>query len=121
MDSHCILLTQALGQLADHAERWSCGEPADMRAVRSKIVAALAGPLLWNQSSGMFRPSSGNNAALTDVWGSALALDVGLVTAERAARIVAWFGAHWSEVVQDGQVRHARASCMSSRRKRAHL
>ena len=45
-----------------------------------------------------FRPSSGNNANLTDVWGSALAVDAGAVTGERAARIVAWFGAHWSEV-----------------------
>jgi hypothetical protein len=51
-------------------------------------------------------PSSGNNAHLTDVWGSALAVDSGAVTGERAARIVEWFGAHWAEVVQDGQVRH---------------
>ena len=93
-----------LGQLADMAERFSCGDAAPVRAVRARIVSALAGPLLWNESSGMFRPSSGNSANLTDVWGSALAVDEGIVTGERAARIVAWFGAHWSEVVQDGQV-----------------
>ena len=33
-------------------------------------------------------------------------MDAGLVTDDRAARIVSWFGAHWSEVVQDGQIRH---------------
>ena len=38
--------------------------------------------------------------------GSALAVDTGAVTGDRAARIVAWFGEHWSEVVQDGQVKH---------------
>ena len=36
-----------------------------------------------------------NDAHLTDVWGSALAVDTGAVTGERAARIVEWFGAHW--------------------------
>ena len=81
------------------------------------IGAALAGPVLWNETAGMFRPSSGNscfasgaqcvpNSRLTDVWGSALAVDVGAAVGERAARIVAWFGAHWPEVVQDGQVKH---------------
>ena len=77
-----------------------------MRAVRARMIAALAGPILWDDTVGMFRPSSGNNANLTDVWGSALAVEIGAVTGERAARIVSWFGAHWREVVQDGQIRH---------------
>jgi hypothetical protein len=101
-----VLHAQVLGQLADMSAHFSCGDAAPVRAVRARIVAALAGPLLWNESSGMFRPSSGNDARLTDVWGSALAVDAGVVTGERAARIVEWFGAHWAEVVQDGQVKH---------------
>lgn len=110
-----VLHAQILGQLADMAGRYSCGNPAPMRAVRHRIIAALQGPLLWNESAGMFRPSSGecsaspcggNNANLTDVWGSALAVDTGVVTGARAARIVAWFGEHWSDIVQDGQIRH---------------
>eukprot|EP01052_Picozoa_sp_SAG31_P026206 SAG31_NODE_2358_length_5873_cov_12.058019_1_plen_463_part_00 len=111
-----VLHAQALGQLVEMAEKWSCGDPGPMRAVRQRIVNALQhGPLLWNDSVGMFRPSSaecgappcdGYNANLTDVWGSALAVDTGAVTGDRAARIVAWFGAHWGEVVQDGQIRH---------------
>ncbi len=101
-----VLHAQVLGQLADMSKHFSCGDAAPARAVRARIVSALAGPLLWNESSGMFRPSSGNNAHLTDVWGSALAVDTGSVTGERAARIVEWFGAHWTEVVQDGQVKH---------------
>ena len=40
------------------------------------------------------------------MWGSALAVHLGIVPPDRAARIVAWFGAHWSEVVQDGQIKH---------------
>ena len=101
-----VLHAQVLAQLADMSKHFSCGDAAPARAVRARIVAALAGPLLWNETSGMFRPSSVNNAHLTDVWGSALAVDTGAVTGERATRIVEWFGAHWAEVVQDGQVKH---------------
>jgi hypothetical protein len=101
-----VLHVQVLGQLADMSDKFSCGKPAPMRAVRQRIISALHGPLLWNESIGMFRPSSLNCASLTDVWASALAVDVGAVTGARAARIVEWFGAHWSEVVQDGQIRH---------------
>jgi hypothetical protein len=103
-----VLHYRALVALATSAEEAGCAaDVAPMRAVQHAIAAALnQGPLLWNDTVGMFMPSSGNNAHLTDVWGSALAVDSGAVTGERAARIVAWFGAHWAEVVQDGQVRH---------------
>ena len=77
-----------------------------MRDRAADLKAALAGPLLWNQSAGMFRPSSGNCAHLLDVWGSALAVHIGATTAQQAAAIVNWFGANWQLVFQDGQVRH---------------
>ena len=97
---------QALTQLAELGEKWKCGDTGKMRTYAAAITAALAGPLLWDDGVGMYVPSSGNNAKNTDVWGSALAVHLGLVPAARAAKIVAWFGAHWSEVVQDGQVKH---------------
>ena len=74
--------------------------------IPTQIRSALAGPLLWNAGAGMYRPSSGNNAALLDVWGSALAVTAGAAPTERAAGVVRWLGAHWEEVVQAGQVRH---------------
>ena len=77
-----------------------------MASVASQTRSALAGPLLWDASSGMYRPSSGNNAGLVDVWGSALAVAVDAVPADRGAAVVQWLGAHWGEVVQAGQVRH---------------
>ena len=72
----------------------------------AEIKAALAGPLLWNQSAGMFRPSSGNCAHLVDIWGSALAVHIGATTPHQTAAIVNWFGKNWRDVFQDGQVRH---------------
>ena len=102
-----LLHYQALDALATAAERAKCGDPAPLRTVQAAIAAALASPLLlFDDAAGMLRASSGNNANLTDVWGSALAVETGAVTGERAARIVAWFGEHWNEVVQDGQIRH---------------
>jgi hypothetical protein len=87
-----MLHAQALGELATVAATSGCGDAApSMRAVQHRIVAALQGPLLWNDAVGMFRPSSGNNAVLTCVWGSALAVEIGAVTSTQAARIVEWF------------------------------
>ena len=77
-----------------------------MRDRAADLKAALAGPLLWNQSAGMFRPSSGNCAHLIDVWGSALAVHIGATTSQQTTAIVKWFGANWQDVFQDGQVRH---------------
>jgi hypothetical protein len=101
-----LLHVQALQRLSIVAARHGCGDATAMQTAAKRITAALAGPLLWDESNGMLRPSSGNCANLTDVWASALAVEVGAVPAERAGRIVAWFGAHWAEVVQDGQIRH---------------
>ena len=103
-----LLHYRALDALAAAAERAKCGDAAPMRAAQRAISAALSdgSQQLWDEEVGMFRPCSGISANRTDVWGSALAVDTGAVTGERAARIVAWFGEHWSEVVQDGQIRH---------------
>ena len=62
-----------------------------MQERAAELKAALAGPLLWNQTAGMFRPSSGNCAHLIDVWGSALAVHIGATTAQQTAAIVEWF------------------------------
>jgi hypothetical protein len=80
-----------------------------MRVIAAEIKAALASPVLWNATVGMYMPSDGNNAHNTDVWGSALAVELGVAPSDRETSIVAWFGAHWSEVVQDGQIKHLAA------------
>ena len=110
-----LLHVQALDSLSAMASVHGCGADAlAMQAARATIVAALGGPMLWNDATGMFRPSSGNCVNLTDVWASALAVEVGAVTGGRAGRVVAWFGAHWPEVVQDGQIRHLPATKAAS-------
>ena len=70
---------QVLRQLVSLSDRWGCGAPRAMEAVAATIEQALAGALLWNETAGMYAPSSGNCAQLTDVWGSALALETGAV------------------------------------------
>merc|ERR1712007_112103 len=54
----------------------------------------------------MFRPSSDNCATLIDVWGSALAVSVGVASQMQRNAITAWFADNWREVFQAGQVRH---------------
>ena len=104
---------EALQKLGAAAAAAACPGDGDilsaMRERAAQLKAALAGPLLWNQSAGMFRPSSGNCAGLIDVWGSALAVRVGATTADQTAAIVRWFKHHWRGIFQDGQVRHLAA------------
>ena len=71
----CMASRQVLWQLVSLSDRWDCGAPRAMEAVAATIEQALAGALLWNETAGMYAPSSGNCAQLTDVWGSALALE----------------------------------------------
>ena len=75
----CMASRQVLRQLVSLSDRWDCGAPRAMEAVAATIEQALAGALLWNETAGMYAPSSGNCAQLTDVWGSALALETGAV------------------------------------------
>jgi hypothetical protein len=82
-----VLHFEALEKLIVAAASCPGAAPAIRSAMReqtARLKAALAGPLLWNQSAGMFRPSSGNCAGLLDVWGSALAVRVGATTAALA-------------------------------------
>ena len=97
---------QSLKSALSSAKRWGCGDRSAMRKIENMIVAALDGPILWNETCGMFRPSSEINTNLTDVWGSALAVELGVVTKERTGRIVEWFEENWESVVQKGQIRH---------------
>ena len=106
------------GKSAQHA---AVGE--ELCAWARNISAELA-PALWEESVGMFRPATGIEGNLTDVWGSAYAASLDgthtmlgasdtwpqdvppPVTPAQRGRIVTFLASHHRELFAAGQVRH---------------
>jgi hypothetical protein len=61
--------------------------------------------LLWDENSGMFWAAD-VDCKQTDIWGSAYAVEVGIVTEEQSKRIATYLVEHYNETVYRGQVRH---------------
>ena len=90
----------------------------------ARNISAELGPALWEESVGMFRPATGLEGNLTDVWGSAYAASLDgtrtilggsdtwpqdvlpPATPAQRKRIVAFLASHHDELFAAGQVRH---------------
>jgi hypothetical protein len=91
---------------------------------RARNISAELGPALWEEGVGMFRPATGMEGNLTDVWGSAYAASLDgtrtilggsdtwpedvppPVTPEQRKRIVSFLASHHDGLFAAGQVRH---------------
>lgn len=60
---------------------------------------------LWDRRSGMFLAASLQNRQI-DVWGSALAVRLGVTTKRQSRRVADWLHDNYDGVVRRGQVRH---------------
>ncbi|MDP6040612.1 MAG: hypothetical protein QGG64_18840, partial [Candidatus Latescibacteria bacterium] len=71
---------------------------------RAQLIREHIG-ILSDEKTGMFFAAD-HDCKQIDIWGSAFASYVGLVSDERTKRIAQYFIEHWDSVVQRGQVRH---------------
>ena len=70
----CALLCQATRDYAQHHVQVAAHiKDADALCTRAVSISAQLAPALWDEQVGMFRPSTGLESNLTDVWGSAYA------------------------------------------------
>ena len=69
----CATLCHAVRQHAGHAGVAAHAPVAEQLCDRARNISAELSPALWVESVGMFRPSTGLESNLTDVWGSAYA------------------------------------------------
>jgi hypothetical protein len=75
--------------------------------MRTALASALSpGGLLFNASSGLFSACSQGPNALPDVWGSALAVHLGLLDAKQVQVVGAALVDPGAGVFSAGQVRH---------------
>jgi len=98
-----LLYYDACLRMADACERSGCGDAAEYRSRAAKIRKNIS--ILWNDEAGMFWAADKDCKQL-DVWGSALAVQVGCATEDQADRIAAYLIRNYSGIVQRGQVRH---------------
>jgi hypothetical protein len=74
--------------------------------VRAQIIAGLSADTIWDRSAGMYRASSGNNAAAIDVFGSAMVATLALADLPaRAATITAYLSTNFGSFTQNGLIR----------------
>jgi len=98
-----LLYYDACQRMAHLAERASCGRPETYRK-RADLIRRNIG-ILWDEGEGIFLAAD-RDCKQPDIWGSALAVDLGLAGPERSARIVRYLYKHASAIFKRGQVRH---------------
>lgn len=98
-----VLYYDACRQMERLCRQAGCGEPDEYRRRADLIRKNL--PLLWHDQAGMFWAAD-RDCKQIDIWGSALAVQVGCATEKHADRIADYLVKHYGEIVEHGQVRH---------------
>lgn len=101
-----LLYVDAAAGMGEWSERLGCGNATVYAANSTAMSAAVSSSSLFNASRGLFNACSEGANALPDIWGSALAVHLGVATAAQSVQIVQALAAGGTDVFQDGQVRH---------------
>jgi len=100
-----LLCFDASCKLADLLD--AAGRPDDAHKWRAEAdrVAGSIRAVLWDGQTGLFRAAT-VQCKEPDIWGSAFAVYLGVVTKDQALAIAKYFKEHYSEIVYRGQIRH---------------
>jgi len=98
-----LLYFDACRQMHRLCRQAQCGAPEEFARRADRIRTNL--DLLWNNNAGMFWAAD-HDCKQIDIWGSALAVQVGCTSGEQADRIADYLIRHYGELTQRGQVRH---------------
>ncbi|NOY42732.1 MAG: hypothetical protein GXP26_12970 [Planctomycetes bacterium] len=104
---HLLFCSVLYFDACQQMERWcrksNCGEPEEYQQRAALIRKNLS--LLWNNKEGMFWAAD-QDCKQIDIWGSALAAEVGCTTEKQADRIADYLIKHYDGIVEHGQIRH---------------
>ena len=98
-----LLYFDACRHMQRTCQQANCGDRSEYRRRADMIHKNVT--MLWNDQVGMFLAAD-RDCRQIDIWGSALAVHLGLATDRRANRIADYLVAHYDQIVQRGQVRH---------------
>lgn len=104
-----LLMVQADRQLADLLSAGGRRDEAEKWRQESSRISASVRSVFWDKEVGLFRATTGACNA-PDIWGSAFAVYLGCAHRAQANAVARYFKAHYSEIVQQGQVRHTPGS-----------
>jgi hypothetical protein len=88
-------LLDASGRTAD-ASTWRTAAEAKAVAIRNTF---------WDSTTGLFNAAT-VQCKQPDIWGSAFAVQLGVATSDQSLSVARYLKAHYSDIVQDGQIRH---------------
>ncbi|NOX54278.1 MAG: hypothetical protein GXP27_07510 [Planctomycetes bacterium] len=98
-----VLYYDACRRMADACRQARCGDPDQYDRRAERIRKSLS--VLWNDQAGMFWAAD-RDCKQIDIWGSALAVQVGCASREQADRIAKYLVRHYDQIIERGQVRH---------------
>jgi len=104
-----LLYVQACRQLADLMKTSGLDSEAATWQVESLRVALSIRTVFWDAKVGLFRAAT-VQCREHDIWGSAFAVYLDVAGATQARSIADYFSAHYSELVQYGQIRQLPAN-----------
>ncbi|MEN6493292.1 MAG: hypothetical protein ABFD16_03295 [Thermoguttaceae bacterium] len=100
-----LLYVQAARQLADLLD--VVGRTDHARSWRTEADRATAsiGRVFWDEKLGLYSAAT-VQCREPDLWGSALAVYLGVASPSQSLAVAKYFQAHYNEIVQRGQLRH---------------
>jgi hypothetical protein len=97
-----VRASRELADLLDATGRTT--EAAAWRKSADNEAAAIRN-VFWDSNVGLFNAAT-VKCKQPDIWGSAFAVQLGIATSDQSLAIANYLKSHYSEVVQNGQIRH---------------
>lgn len=102
-----LLYAEACRLMETNCRKAGCGEPDEYKRRGERIAGSLN--ILWDDSVGMYLAAD-RDCRQVDVWGSALAVHLGLAGESQSSRVARYLAANYEGIVQRGQIRHLPAN-----------
>lgn len=100
-----LLYLQGCRQLADLLVAVNRMEDAKKWRKEAEKLVPMIRRTFWDENIGLFRAAT-VLCKQPDIWGSAFAVYLDVATPEQANTIARYFKVHYTEIVQNGQIRH---------------
>lgn len=100
-----LLFVQACRQLSELLQAGERDAESQEWGAEGRACEKSIREVFWDSQVGLFRAAT-VRCREHDIWGSALAVYLGVADAAQSAAVAAYFKTHYAAIVQHGQIRH---------------